>query len=342
MPRNATTGIYQLPAVYLAVPGQTILVDQHNQPLTDIQTVLNEAWPFDLTGKVTAPDGTAALPSITFLSDLDTGWYRIGANNFGASVGGFKVLDVSSTSTTLANDLTVSKATPAINLTAAASGQAASLILNTGALKRWTIRKGTGSETGSNAGSDFALIAFTDDNSGSDTPVSIVRAPGGTATISRPLSVTAGQITFPAIANPSSGANTLDDYEEGTGTTQVNFGGAHVGMTQTANAVQFTKVGNSVTLSGRCTLSVKGSSTGAATIDISGVPTPSVSFGGLMPVSFGIASNFTGLTGALQARMSSGLSIGLRQSAATGNAAITDTSFTATTDFEFTVHYFTA
>ncbi len=51
MPRAFTPPYtYTLPAVYLAVPGTTILVDQHNSPLQDIQTTLNQAWPVNLGG----------------------------------------------------------------------------------------------------------------------------------------------------------------------------------------------------------------------------------------------------------------------------------------------------
>lgn len=39
-------------------------------------------------------DGTAALPGWTFANDVDTGVYRIGANNLGIACGGAKVVDV--------------------------------------------------------------------------------------------------------------------------------------------------------------------------------------------------------------------------------------------------------
>jgi len=42
-------------------------------------------------------DGTAALPSITFSDDLNSGIYRIGADNVGASVGGAVVLNIAAT-----------------------------------------------------------------------------------------------------------------------------------------------------------------------------------------------------------------------------------------------------
>lgn len=44
-----------------------------------------------------AGDGTVGAPSIGFTSDSDNGLYRIGANNYGASVGGSKVVDFATT-----------------------------------------------------------------------------------------------------------------------------------------------------------------------------------------------------------------------------------------------------
>jgi hypothetical protein len=44
-----------------------------------------------------AGDGTVGAPTIGFTSDTDNGLYRIGANNYGASVGGSKVVDFATT-----------------------------------------------------------------------------------------------------------------------------------------------------------------------------------------------------------------------------------------------------
>lgn len=41
----------------------------------------------------TAPDGTVSLPGIAFANDLDTGFYRIGANNLGMALNGVKYAD---------------------------------------------------------------------------------------------------------------------------------------------------------------------------------------------------------------------------------------------------------
>ena len=59
-------------------------------------------------------------------------------------------------------------------------------------------------------------------------------------------------ITFPATAVAASDANTLDDYEEGTWTPVVSFGGASVGITGTFSGT-YTRVGNVVTICCRLT-----------------------------------------------------------------------------------------
>jgi hypothetical protein len=54
---------------------------------------------------------------------------------------------------------------------------------------RWTMRVGT-AEGGANSGSNWSLIARDDTGTTIDNPVSIVRASGGLATITRPTSIT--------------------------------------------------------------------------------------------------------------------------------------------------------
>ena len=61
-------------------------------------------------------------------------------------------------------------------------------------------------------------------------------------------------------------ANALDDYEEGTWTMGVTFGGLSVGVTYGANTGAYTKIGRQVTVNGILVLTSKGSSTGDARI----------------------------------------------------------------------------
>lgn len=70
-------------------------------------------------------------------------------------------------------------------------------------------------------------------------------------------------------ADPSAPGMTselLDDYEEGTWTPDLQFGGANTGITYTVRAGYYTKIGNVVFGTCWILLSSKGSATGDATI----------------------------------------------------------------------------
>jgi hypothetical protein len=58
----------------------------------------------------------------------------------------------------------------------------------------------------------------------------------------------------------------LADYEEGTWTMGITFGGGSTGITYTVNTGRYIKIGKSVTVTGFLLLSSKGSSTGAAVL----------------------------------------------------------------------------
>jgi hypothetical protein len=77
-------------------------------------------------------------------------------------------------------------------------------------------------------------------------------------------------ITFPATQVASAGANTLDDYEEGTWTPGISFGGASAGVTFNSTTGNYVKIGQLLFVNFRVDMSSKGSSTGAARI--TGVP----------------------------------------------------------------------
>jgi hypothetical protein len=80
------------------------------------------------------------------------------------------------------------------------------------------------------------------------------------------LDLTVGQVRFPASQSASADANTLDDYEEGTFTPTLTFGGASVGMTYTTQVGAYTKIGNRVFFDLNVVLTNKGSSTGLAAV----------------------------------------------------------------------------
>ena len=58
------------------------------------------------SGSVHGANGSAANPSFAFLSDQDTGLYRIGANNIGVAANGAKVLDIATTGLTVTGAVT--------------------------------------------------------------------------------------------------------------------------------------------------------------------------------------------------------------------------------------------
>ena len=97
-----------------------------------------------------------------------------------------------------------------------------------------------------------------------------------TLSFTNALSITGGVISisdgiqFPATQVASANANTLDDYEEGTWTMGITFGGASVGVTTSLNTGTYTKIGRQVTVNGLLVLTSKGSSTGNA--KVTGLP----------------------------------------------------------------------
>jgi len=78
--------------------------------------------------------------------------------------------------------------------------------------------------------------------------------------------VGANGIKFPGTQAASTDANTLDDYEEGTFTPALAFGGLSVGITYSTQYGKYTKIGNLVFFSLYIVLTSKGTSTGSATI----------------------------------------------------------------------------
>lgn len=95
--------------------------------------------------------------------------------------------------------------------------------------------------------------------------------------------VASGQVKFPATQNASSNANTLDDYEEGTWTPAIAFGGGSVGVTYTTQEGDYQKIGRQVTAHFRIVLSNKGSSNGA--VLILGLPFAAANASLLVPAS---------------------------------------------------------
>jgi hypothetical protein len=131
-------------------------------------------------------------------------------------------------------------------------------------------------------------------------------------------------------ATPGTGTSELlADYEEGTWTPGITFGGAAVGVTYGTRVGLYTKIGNVVSFVFNLGLTSKGSSAGAAVI--TGLPFTS-SASGQSAVSVGYFADFLALTGAPCGRIgSSSTSIVISQTSATTAGDLFDTQYTNTT-----------
>ena len=126
-----------------------------------------------------------------------------------------------------------------------------------------------------NAGERFTQMSFLNNNSQksaiwldeTDDDFVLFAASGYETAIyangAERVRVTNNGLTF---NGDTAAANALDDYEEGTWTMGVSFGGASVDVTTSANTGTYTKIGRQVTVNGALILTNKGSSTGAALI----------------------------------------------------------------------------
>jgi hypothetical protein len=149
-------------------------------------------------------------------------------------------------------------------------------------------------------------------------------------------------ITFPATQSASSDANTLDDYEEGTWTPELRFGGGTTGITYGSRAAQYTKIGNTVTIWFWLILTSKGSSTG--NVQIFGLPFTAGSQNyASANLAYVTASNSYGNAGApCNVIDASSTYIFPRYNNGTNANAYNDTNFTNTTNYYMTATYQTA
>lgn len=111
MARNGS-GTHSVPNSFTA--GTTITAAPHNANWADISAEITNSLALDgqssMSGQFKSSNGTVAAPGIAFASDLDSGWYRIGANNVGLALGGTKVLDASATGLDITGTLSASGA----------------------------------------------------------------------------------------------------------------------------------------------------------------------------------------------------------------------------------------
>lgn len=107
--------------------------------------------------------------------------------------------------------------------------------MQTSGVNRWIIRNSGGTESGSDAGSAFQILARTDAGAGIDVPIDITRASGGAITLARPVTIsnlagtgtrltTSTSTGVQGNATTIAGANTWSDKQ--THTTAPRFNSA--------------------------------------------------------------------------------------------------------------------
>ncbi len=229
---------------------------------------------------------------------------------------------------TMTGDLIISKASPNLYLNAAASGQAGALYYQTAGSPRWAIFKRSDAESGGNAGSDLSVASFSDAGAFLTTALTIRRAGA--------VELGAGQLVFPATANPSSDANTLDDYEEGTWTPTLTFGNLAVGMTYANRSGTYCKVGRQVSLVGTFALSAKGSSTGTARLG--GLPFTSMAQDGGSFIA-GYTANLSTITGAVMGALGASATTANLTNGNGNPSNLSDTNFANNSQINFAGTY---
>lgn len=151
------------------------------------------------------------------------------------------------------------------------------------------------------------------------------------------VTVTTNGLTF---NGDTAAANALDDYEEGTFTPTLAFGGASVGVTYDPNQGTYTKIGRQVTVNGRITLTSKGSSSGLAAI--TGLPfTIANTEGNWTSASF----RFNNITFSTQIQTvgspNSTSFVFTQTNGVTGvSADVTNSNFANNTEIQFSLTYF--
>jgi len=119
--------------------------------------------------------------------------------------------------------------------------------------------------TGSTKQVDLAGVLSVDDTTDSTSGTTgSIHTDGGVG-VAKTIYVGQG-IQFPASQSAQADVNTLDDYEEGTWTPLVKFGGGVTGITYLINSGTYTKIGRYVLISAQVSLTSKGSDSGAVTI----------------------------------------------------------------------------
>lgn len=210
-----------------------------------------------------AQNGLVGTPTYSFASDLDTGIYRIGANNLGVAAGGGKVIDITTASVEITGVFKATSFTVGSNPTAApgkkpsyqtfTTGTAATYTTATGAtyikIRMWGAGGGgggTGTAAGANGGTGgtttFNSITAIGGSGGVKTTTTgggaggaggtggsgstnvVLRQDGAAGTSGGPGTTAVSGTSNPGVGSPGAGAYGLPGMWGGAGGTGVSSG----------------------------------------------------------------------------------------------------------------------
>jgi hypothetical protein len=108
MSPRANDGTVTLPVGNPVVAGTAISADVHNNTVADLASMIEDSLSRSGKGSMAAAmefaDGSDGTPSITFGSDKNSGFYRVGADNIGVTLGGSKKVDFLTTGMSVAGN----------------------------------------------------------------------------------------------------------------------------------------------------------------------------------------------------------------------------------------------
>jgi len=180
-----SVGYPAAPATSLTVYDNAFTIQDNTDPTKQAQ--------FQLSGITTGTTRTYTLPdTTTTIAGLSVAQTWTATQAFAAITATTGVFSSTLTASSLYAEGTTGGAFSHISANAATQRM---FVLRTGTSNRWLIGANASSESGSDAGSDFQMLARTDSGTAIDAPLSIVRAAGGAITTPRPFSQT-GATTF--------------------------------------------------------------------------------------------------------------------------------------------------
>jgi hypothetical protein len=150
-----------------------------------------------------------------------------------------------------------------------------------------------------------------------------------------------GQISFPSSQIASSGANVLDDYEEGTWTPAIGGSGGQSGQAYTTQVGRYVKIGKLVTCTFQVTLSTLGTIT--TNVQVQGLPfTSENTTGQRVPVQIGYWSGLTStyvFIGGFLEPNATVVTLQGATAAATGLSVLAQANLAATSQFIGSISY---